>query len=268
MKDNIKSFVYYGSENYISLSSLRLMVPGAYLFMSFIVLVPSIVLRKPIIGIIFLSLVIAYAIVAYTFHLWCPKPSFACRFGMSAFSSLSLSVIFQAWAYLFLLAVGLIDAWDILIAVAFQVMASVACFLIANVKIKRGAYLKKLSFKTTICVGGISSASFAGIHFSRTVLDGVSQQTASIIVMVCTILISVICSSAGTMHLMKLYFCKKYEITCDKNGDTISELLILEKKPRKSLPRRIWSFTWKALALILAIAILFGIYEVSQQPSI
>lgn len=260
MKDNVTSFIYYGSQNYISLESLRLMVPCAFLFMSFCSLVASIASQSLIIGIIFLSLVAIYAIIVYTFHLWCPKPSFACRFAMSAFSSFSISIIFQVWAYSFLLVAGLIDIWDILIAIVFQVVSAVACILIANVKIKSGAYLKKMSVKTTICVGGISAASVAGIHFARR-LGEISQHTASIIVMACVTLLGVIFASAGTMHIMKLYLCKKYEIKCDKDGSTVSELLILPKKPRKSLIRRIWSVTWKVLVLILAIAILFGIYE-------
>ena len=260
MKDNVTSFVYYGSQNYISLESLRLMVPGAYLFMSFCSLVASIASQKFIIGIIFLSLVAIYAVIVYTFHLWCPKPSFACRFGMSAFSSFSLSIIFQAWAYSFLIVAGLIDIWDILIAIVIQSVPVVLCILIANAKIKSGAYLKKMSVKATICVGGISAASVAGIHLART-LGEISQHTASIVVMACVTLLGVICANAGTMHLMKLYLCKKYEIKCDKDGSTISELLILPKKARKNLLKRIWSVTWKVLVLILAIAILFGIHE-------
>ena len=260
MKDNVTSFIYYGSQNYISLESLRLMVPSAFLFMSFCMLVVSIVSQRLIFGIVFLSLVAIYAVIVYTFHLWCPKPSFACRFAMSAFSSFSISIIFQVWAYSFLLATGLIDIWDILIAIVVQAVPAVACILIANAKIKSGAYLKKISVKTTVCMGGISAASVAGIHLARR-LGEISQHTASIIVMACVTLLGVIFASAGTMHIMKLYLCKKYEIKCDKDGSTVSELLILPKKPKKGLIRRIWSVTWKVLVLILAIAILFGIYE-------
>ena len=113
MKDKIKSFIYYGLENYISLASLRTMVPAAYLFLGFTGAVAGIAGNAPVLMTIFLSFIVVYAIVVYTFHLWCPQPSFSCRFAMSAFSTLSLSIILQSWMFLILLVGEYIDVWDI-----------------------------------------------------------------------------------------------------------------------------------------------------------
>ena len=99
MKDKVQSFVYYGSEHYISLSSLRAMVPAVYLLLGFTGAVVGIVGNAPVLMAAFLSLIAAYAIVVYTFHLWCPTPSFACRFAVSAFSALSISIILQSWGF-------------------------------------------------------------------------------------------------------------------------------------------------------------------------
>ena len=69
------------------------------------------------------------------------------------------------------------------------------------------------------------------------------------------------------MHIMKFYYCKKYGMNCGKDYETTSPLLVAEKKEKKSLLKRIWSVVWKVMLLILLVAILYGVYQVSQQPT-
>ena len=266
MRDKIKSFVYYGSENYISLSSLRTMVPAAYLFLGFTGAVAGIAGNAPILTIVFLSFIAIYAIVVYTFQLWCPQPSFSCRFAMGAFSTLSLSIILQSWMFLILLIGKYIDVWDIVLVAALQIISSVAYFIITRKRINKGIFKAKKSSKTNINIAIISGASFAGMRMGR-MLRGMDSSLAATFAMIGFTCIAVLCSIIATMHIMKFGYCKKYDINCGKDYETTSPLLFVEKKEKKSLPKRIWSVAWKVMLLMLLVAILYGVYQVSQQPT-
>ena len=265
MRDKIKSFVYYGSENYISLSSLRTMVPAAYLFLGFTGAVAGIAGNAPVLTAVFLSFIAIYALVVYTFPLWCSKPSFAFRFAMSAFSTLSLSIILQSWMFLILLVAKYIDVWDIMLVAALQILSSVAYFLITRKRINKGNFKTKKSSKTNINIAIISGASFAGMRMGR-MLRGMNSSFAVTLAMIGFTCIVVLCSVIATMHIMKFCYCKKYGINFGKGYETTSPLLVAEKKEKKSLPKRIWSVVWKVMLLILLVAILHGVYQASQQP--
>lgn len=265
MKDKIKSFVYYGSENYISLSSLRTMVPAAYLFLGFMGAVAGIAGNAPILTAVFLSFIAIYAIVVYTFHLWCPQPSFPCRFAMSAFSTLSLSIILQSWMFLILLVGKYIDVWDIVLVAALQIISSTVYFLIIRKRINKGIFKAKKTSKTNINIAVISGAAFAGMRMGR-MLRGMTSSLAATLAMIGFTCVAVLCSVIATMHIMKFCYCKIYDISCGKDYEDKSPLLFAEKKEKKSLPKRIWSVAWKTMLLILLVAILYGVYQVSQQP--
>lgn len=266
MKENIKSFVYYGSENYISLSTLRLMIPCAYLFLGFFGAVAGIVGDAPILLAVFLSFIAIYAIVVYTFPLWCPHPSFSCRFAMSAFSALSLNIILQSWMFLILLVGNYIDVWDIVLIVALQIISSAIYYLITIKRISNGKFKAKKFSKANINIAVISGASFAGMRIGR-MLRGMNSSLAATVAMVGFTCIAVLCSVIAIMHIMKFCYCKKYGINCGKDYETTSPLLFAEKKEKKSLPKRIWSVAWKVMLLMLLVAILYGVYQVSQQPT-
>lgn len=266
MKDNIKSFVYYGSENYISLSSLRTMVPAAYLFLGFTGAVAGIAGNAPVLTAVFLLFIAIYAIVVYSFHLWCPQPSFSCRFAMSSFSTLSLSIILQSWMFLILWVGKYIDIWDIVLVVALQVLSSATYFMITRERITKGKFKAKKSSKTNINIAIISGASFAGMRMSR-ILRGMNGTLAVTLIMVGITFIAVLCSVIATMHIMKVCYCNRYDIKCGKDYETTSPLLVAEKKEKKGILKRTWSVVWKAMLLILLIAILYGAYQVSQQPT-
>ena len=267
MKDKIKSFIYYGSEYYISLADLRTMVPGAYLFLGFTGAVAGIAGNAPVLMTIFLSFIVVYAIVVYTFHLWCPQPSFSCRFAMSAFSTLSLSIILQSWMFLILLVGECIDVWDIVLVVVLQIISSVIYFLITRKRISKGRFKAKKSSKTNINIAVISGAAFAGMRMGRMLRDSMNSSLAATLAMVGFTCIAVLCSVIATMHIMKFCYCKIYGISCGKEYENTSPLLFAEKKEKKSLPKRIWSGVWKITLLVLLIAILYGVYQVSQQPT-
>lgn len=267
MKDKVQSFVYYGSEHYISLSSLRAMVPAVYLLLGFTGAVVGIVGNAPVLMAAFLSLIAAYAIVVYTFHLWCPTPSFACRFAVSAFSALSISIILQSWVFLFLLVGKRTDVWDIVCIVALQMISSAIYFLITRKRISKGNFIAKKSSKTNISIAIISGASYAGMRIGR-MLRETNFSLAATLAMVGLTCIAVLCSVVATMHIMKFCYCKSYGITCGKDSETTSPLLFAKKKEKKSLPKRIWSVVWKTTLLLLLVALLYGVYQVSHQPTV
>lgn len=263
IQEKIKSFVYYGSKNYISLASLRAMVPSAYLFLSFFALVAGIAGDAIPAALAFLAIVVLYSLIVYTFPLWCPKPSFACRFAMSAFSTLSISIIFQAWIYTILFAAKQIDIFDVCIVIALQILSATIYYCITKFKINKGKFLSEKSYKTNISIGVIAGAAYGGVRFGR-MLHNLNSAMAGTLAMICFAVFAAVCAAIATGHILKYYFYKKYNIDCDENGDTTSPLLFAEKREKKSLPKRIWSVTWKVLLLLLLIAILYGISQVRQ----
>lgn len=242
------------------------MVPAAYLFLGFMGAIAGIAGNATILTAVFLSFIAIYAIVVYTFHLWCPQPSFPCRFAMSAFSTLSLSIILQSWIFLILLVGKYIDIWDIALVAALQIISSVIYFLITRKRINKGNFKAKKFSKTNINIAVVSGASFAGMRMGR-MLRGMNSSLAVTLAMVGSTCIVVLCSVIATMHIMKFCYCISYGISCGKDYEDTSPLLFAEKKEKKSLPKRIWSVVWKVAILILLIAILYGVYQVSQQPT-
>lgn len=243
------------------------MVPAAYLFLGFTGAVAGIAGNAPVLMAVFLSFIAIYAIVVYTFHLWCPTPSFACRFAVSAFSTLSLSVILQSWMFLILLVGRYIDIWDIVLIVALQIISSGIYFWITSKRIGKGRYKAEKSSKTNMNIAIISGASYAGIRIGR-MLQEMNSALAATLVMVGFTYIAVLCSVIATMHIMKFCYCKQYGIQCGKDYETTSPRLFAQKKKKKSLPQKIWSVIWKAMLFILLIAILYGVYQVSRQPTV
>lgn len=265
MQDNIKKFVYFGAENYMPLSTFKTMVPAAYLFLSFTAAVAGIAGNALVPTILFLSFVAINAIVVYTFHLWCPQPSFACRFSMSAFGILSLGIILQSWAFVILHIGGYMDLWDIVTAIAVQILAAAVYILITKSRIKKGVYKEKKSFKTNVNIGLISMAVFAGRRVGRRLLGADSSVAVTLILMGITF-VAALCAVLATMHLMRFYYCKKYDIICDEKGNKTSPLLFAEKKEKESLPKRILVTVCKVVLLLFLALTLVGVYMVSQQP--
>lgn len=262
MREKIESFVYYGADNYISLVSLRIMVPAAYLFLGFTGSVAGIVGRAIAPTAVFLSFILFYALAVYTFNIWCPSPSFSCRFAVSAFSTLSLSIILQSWAFLILLVAKFVNAWDIAIIALIQIVSAVICFFITKKWIDKGIYKAKKSFKSNINIAIIASAAVSAFRGSG-VLRNIETSLAATIVTVIITFLAVLFAVIATPHLMKYFYCKTYNITCGTDNETTSPLLFAEKKEKKSLPNRIWSIFWKSVVAILLISILVGVYKAS-----
>lgn len=267
MKENIKTFIYYGSENYISLSSLRRMVPAAYLFLSFLACVAGIVGGTMPMACLLLTMVIIYSAVVYTFHIWCPKPSFSCRFAMSAFSTLSLSLILQFFMYTVLWAAKGIVIIDIIISFLLQFFAAIVYFLITKSRISKGAFKAKKSSKTNLNISIISGAAFAGTRSGR-ILRGMDTNIVITVVLIAWTCISVLLAIIATMHLMKFCYCKKYNITCNADYQINSPLLTLEQRKKKGILRKIWSVTWKLLLLLLLVAIRFEVNQSAQEATL
>ena len=78
-KEKIEAFVAYGAENYVSIEVLRKMLPQCYLFFTFLSVGASLVGDVFVFGIVSLLVTGLYGLFIYTFPLWCPSPSFACR---------------------------------------------------------------------------------------------------------------------------------------------------------------------------------------------
>lgn len=261
--ENIRSFVYFGAQNYISLKAMRMLVPSCFVFLTFITFVAAIAGNMLFFSILQLFVVIVYTIIVYTFHIRCPQPSFAIRFGTNALTALSLNAVLQLFAYTTLLAGRYISVSEIFINIALQAAAAFLCMLITFYKIKRGDYKNKktaaYSRNTVIILAG----AFLGYYLAKMCLSYISPSIAAVIVMALFFALSVMLSVIVIFNVMKVFYCKKYLIKEDETGSTISSLLIFEQ-PCRSIFRKIWSSVWKIALLVLLSAILYGIYKVSR----
>lgn len=261
--DNIRSFVYFGAQNYISLKIMRMLVPGCFAFLTFITFAAAIAGNILFFPVLQLFIVTIYAIIVYTFHISCPKPSFVMRFFTNALTILSLNAALQLFAYTVLLAGKYISVSDIFINIALQAAAAVLYMLITFCKIKWGHYKNKKTAAYLRNTAIVSAGAFLGYYLAKMCLSYISPSIAAVIVMALFTALSVVFSVITCFNLIKIFFCIKYSITEDGTGNTVSLGLIFEQ-PKRSILHKIWSSVWKIALLVLLSAILYGIYKVSR----
>lgn len=262
--EKVKSFVYYGAEQYSSIALLRQMVP-CYLFVTFLCVVASLVGNIFAFGITSLSITLIYSLIVYTFHLWCSKPSFSCRFATNAFGMIVLSLELQLMCYTILYAGKYIDFRDIVLIACLQLISGVICVLITVRKVRNGKYTNKKSGSSAVNNAVISGASFLGYFFARSLFrkTDISVSIAATIAAVSTAL-SVFFAILASFHILKYYYAKKYQITTDESGGSVSQMLVLSDNMKNSLVKKIWKAILWVLLLLIMCAVLYGMYQVSR----
>ena len=260
--EKIKSFVYYGAENYSSIDSLRKMLPQCYLFLTFLCVTISIVGKFFAFGIVEVGITLLYSLLVYTFHLWCPKPSFPCRFITNALDIFFLSLELQLLMYTILFAVNYTDFWGIALILGFQMLSAVLCIIITIGKIKNGKYIEKKQNSFTVStVLIVVSSSF--VYFFIKMLHGnmdIDNQVAGTIFVALLTPLFVLFAMLISFQLLKYYYAKKYRIFCDESGRNISQMLIpVQNKDTSPIKAILWG-----LLIFLMVAVLYGVYQVSR----
>lgn len=227
-EEKAKGFVNYGVQNYISLKLMRSLVPSCYLFLALISLTAGIAGNILPTAIFVLSLILIYSVVVYTFHRWCPCPTFKACFIASAFCMVSLGLIVQMAVYTVLLASKYISVLEILISAAVQTAAVIAYIIITLHKIKVGKYIGEKSAKSGQTNLVIIGSADCGYIFVKVFLGNITQTIAITAITVITVVLSVIFFTAASFHIIKVHYCRKYIITSDENGEETSPLLTVE----------------------------------------
>lgn len=262
--EKAKSFIYYGAENYTSIQALRQMVPYCYLILTFLCVAASLVGNILVFGIIEIAITLLYTLIVYTFHLWCPKPSFLCRFETNALSMVFLSLELQLMMCAGLYAGKYIDFRDIALIIGLQIL-SVAVFIFITVKkVKKGKYKDKKSGSSAVNITVVAGASFGGYSLVRMLHRNTDTGMKTIIIIGIFMALAVLCDIIAALNLLKYYYAKKYHINCDANGESVSKMLVVAHSDQSSMSKKsLKVILWVFLILVL-IAVLYGIYRISR----
>ena len=260
--DIVKKFVYLGVDSYISVAQLRNIFP--FVFLAFITIGISIV------GNVFPLVIASFlltAIHALAVHIFCkrnPVPSFECRFLVNAFESLFLSLELQLLMYTALYAGKIITVYFILLMTAIQIISAALTAVITVCKIRKRKSTERMFRR--FFLGFLITVGVLLLFLLILMISGaegdVANLLASVIITAIAAAILVLFAVLTVHPLLRYYYSKKNNITCDEHGNSVSEKLIYHApdKPRK----RVLDIIMFILLMLVLSAILYGMYEVSR----
>lgn len=112
----------------------------------------------------------------------------------------------------------------------------------------------KVKGKTIVAFStSISIAAGLGIAISRLLREMASQKVQHIVITFCTVIL-IFVPILAHINFVQYFYCKKYNINCDQNGDTTSSGLELYKETKKK--KRVFL---KILLVLLCIFVAFCI---------
>lgn len=258
MREKALKLIHLNSGNYISYSFLKrfywyiLIIPFFTLIIGFHLLNQNGIAFKslfPIVSIILWS--IAYWAMVWTIKCNFVKKTFALRFlvngAVGMFITSLMWIFFSSWNLMadepfleFSFFLWMILAYLLISAIyVLSIVAGVHNGIYAKIHIKKSAVSIPLT---------ISSMAFLGVLVSH-FLQNESSLSIQHIIMTISSIILIFTPSLSHVNYVKYYYCKKYNILCDENGDYESRYLCPEKKEKKK------SFI-KILLLVVVIVIL------------
>ncbi len=205
-----------------------------------------------------------YTFFIYTFHLWCPKPSFSCRFATNALGVITLTVQLQLFVYTILYTGNYFNFLDIILLIGLQILTAVTYALITIKRIKNGKFFGKKGNGSAVCTATIAGAASLGYSFLRILFKNMDKNIAMWIAVFIFTMLFMFLAILATFHMLKVYYAKKYQITCGEDGESISQMLVLPPKKKMSLAKRVLKAVRWGLLILVLIAILYGMYQASR----
>lgn len=263
--EKIKGFVYHGAEGYSSIVQMRKTV-YVYLLLTFVPVGASVVGDVFAFGVVAFTVTLLYVLIVYTFPLRCPQPSFSCRFAVTAFHLIILSLELQLLEFTILYAGKYIGLGSIALILGLQILSAAVFVFIKVIKVKKGKYLNKKEYASSDGSPAIVGASSFGYLLARMLIRNtdIDSGAAAIIATTLFTALSVVIALVAAYHLLKYYYCKKYRITCDENGVSVSQKLILPEKKKSSLAKKIGKAILWGFLLLFMCAYVYGMYHISR----
>jgi hypothetical protein len=146
--------------------------------------------------------------------------TFDMRFLVNGVFSSFLTVLFLLFSFLpIALAVHEFGIWAppyYLAFLLFIALVQLVLFYTMILNIRKGKFIGSSKGGTSGIVAFAASGAIVGTCAAKVFSQGIDQQTAYTIVVACFLLVSAL-SSFGSVHFLKHYYVKKYDITLEEN---------------------------------------------------
>lgn len=241
--DYVRDYIYYYAKNYTSLEILQWMI-GVYAFLTFFACVASIMSNTLINGIIMVFLTLLYTIVVLVFQKKADQVnSFSLRFLVTGIFGAFSAIYFLLFACTFLDATrhGTLPSKAVLLLLLLLFTFIFHFTVLRNVI--KGRYTEKNMKKPKVSKVVVLCASIGtvlGISAARLFAPILAKHQAVVAGILVLGFTGVGCLFAiGTTQLWAYYFCKKFGITCDEDGENTSILLThYDKVPKQKMSKR------------------------------
>ncbi len=283
MKEKAKDLIYLDSNRYISIQSLRVLYLAIIIIPFTMVVWGAVAIHT--VGVNFKSLFPIISIAIWSLLYWTfvliiqnRKKTFELRFLVNGVSGLLISSLFWIlYASLSIIADEPIIGFDFLLwLLIFYLLFSAIYIGLVVLGVHKGIF-KKIKEKSKKPKALAVSAFFAsilpsmgalGMWASRVIRNNASVSTQNIITTVALVLV-IYLPALAHINFVQYFYCKKYKILCDENGNTTSPNLERQIKPKVIKAKKkdhnqtnISGSNASNKKIPLAIKILFGILGV------
>ncbi len=250
MDKKVKNLIYLDTNRYISLSSLKTFY-WASIILPIMMIVMGVVSIKlngvnwksifPLASVFIWSLL--YWIFIFIIQSKKTKKTFELRFLVNGISGLFLfSLFLLLYTSINLVADKTIVGFDFSLWILFfYLIFSIIYIALIILGVHKGIY-KKIREKSqtpkalaisAFCTAIFPSMGVLGMYTSRALREYASVSVQNVVGTVCLVLV-VFIPILGHINFVQYYYCKKYKILCDENGDTTSPELEPQVKLSKN----------------------------------
>lgn len=271
MKEKVRNFIYFGTQNYISLDTLRMFYWGTILipFVMAVIGFAAIHTRGSSWKALFpLVSVVVWSILYWTFILSIQsnriKKTFELRFLVNGISGLLFSsLVWSFYTSFNINADNPIFEFDFSLWILFFYLLFSVTYIGLIVrgihkdvykKIRKKKRFQKLATYDVFAASLIPISGVSGMIVSKLLKEHTNISFQNIIITIgCIFLIFM--PAVSNINFVKYYYCKKYKILCDEYGKAASPMLERQVKPKKE-KKKLPLFA----KILIAIAIYFFVF--------
>ncbi len=244
MEKKVKELVYIDSRNYISFDSIKKLYI-AIGFISFVILFLAIV-GKVLFSIIAIAIWnILYLGLVYALNSKHIVKTFPLRFLVNGIISVFISSLFFILLFTIMMISDIIMPAFVMWILLLYVLFILIYFGLIVYGVHKGTFgrIKEKSKNKTFMIISAVAAEFipvsgiVGMYFSKMSKKYMSEDIQDTIAILCLVLV-IFGSALGYINFIQYYYCKKYSILCDVNGNEVSPLLIPKQKKKKAKKKR------------------------------
>lgn len=264
-KEQAENFVHFGEDHYSNFKTLKDMI-YVYLGAAWFLWIPFVVDgRGFVFNIILTALAFIYIIAIYFLKSNFVKKTYRLRFLTNSLSYLFMYLLFYLFPLFFINVsdVGSTLWQNIELTICFIVFPLTSLF-VTLIAIKKNAYDRDTPKRNIVKISIFPGV--LGILIGRILEPMITQsQAISILVIITEVLLLLI--SFASPSILRLYFAYKYKIVAGIDGEESSPDLIYDM-PKKKIGIRMMKLIFKIMIVGFAIAMLYGMHQVSNQALI